>query len=104
MIFVAALKQFGLEAEQGAVGQEPERRRYAFLHSWPALGAFDRLAFPYRYSRLQLVVALAVVLATRMFHEYVLHVGQWFEGFTATEALEAICQFLTPALLMAIRV
>ena len=95
-IFVAALKQFHLEEEQGTRSREPERRRYAFPRSWPVLGTFDRFAFPYRYSRAQLLVALAVILAAKMFHEYTLHVGQWFEGFTATQALEAIWHFLTP--------
>lgn len=66
------------------------------LTSWPLLGPFLRFAIPYRYSRQQLAVALAVCLALKLFHEYTLHVGQWFEGFTTTEALEAIWEFLTP--------
>ena len=59
-------------------------------------GAFVLFAIPYRYSRSQLAVAGAVILAAKLFHEYTLHVGQWFESFTATEALEAIWRFLTP--------
>jgi hypothetical protein len=60
------------------------------------IGAFVRFAIPYRYSRPQLAVAGAVIFAAKLFHEYTLHVGKWFEGFTATEALEAIWRFLTP--------
>jgi hypothetical protein len=54
------------------------------------------LAIPYRYTRPQLAAALAVIIAAKLFHEYTLHVGQWFESFTPNEALEAIWRFLTP--------
>jgi len=64
-------------------------------HSWPLIGRFIRFTIPYCYSRAQLVVALSIIFAAKMFHEYMLHVGQWFEGFTATEALQAIWRFLT---------
>ncbi len=106
-IFIAALKTFGWE-EPGAGGEEPERpaldgsalgTRHSALstqRSWPLLGAFVRFAIPYRYSRTQLAVALSVCLAAKLFHEYTIHVGRWFEGFTATEALEAIWKVLTP--------
>ena len=66
------------------------------IGSWPVIGTFSRFVIPYCYSRAQLAVALSVIFAAKMFHEYMLHVGQWFEGFTATEALEAIWRFLTP--------
>ena len=66
------------------------------IGSWPVIGTFSRFVIPFCYSRAQLVVALAVIFAAKVFHEYMLHVGQWFEGFTATEALEAIWRFLTP--------
>ena len=109
-IFVAALKTFGWE-EVGAGSQEPEEptfgpsalaTRHAALgtqhavRSWPVVGPAVRFAIPYRYSRRQLAVAGVIILAAKLFHEYTLHVGQWFEGFTATEALEAIWRFLTP--------
>lgn len=94
-IFVAALKQFGWEATP----QEQDQRSTppaSGTRSWPLIGALVRLAIPYRYSRSQLAVGGAVILAAKLFHEYTLHVGQCFEGFTATEALEAIWRFLTP--------
>ncbi|HLC28989.1 MAG TPA: hypothetical protein VJL07_06040 [Dehalococcoidia bacterium] len=100
-IFVAALKTFHWEErgvwseEPGTWSQEPEAR-FQRAYSWPLIGPFVRFAIPYRYSRSQLVVAFAIVLSAKLFHEYMLHVGQWFEGFTATEALEAIWRFLTP--------
>src|SRR5207247_2964526 len=55
-------------------------------HSWPLIGRFIRFAIPFRYSRAQIFVALTLIFTAKMFHEYMLHVGQWFEGFTATEA------------------
>jgi len=94
-IFVAALKQFGWEGTSPAPGQRLEARTSG-IGSWPMAGAFVLFAIPYRYSRSQLAVAGAVILAAKLFHEYTLHVGQWFESFTATEALEAIWRFLTP--------
>ena len=94
-IFVAALKTFHWEAAPPAVTPQPEHRTNG-VRSWPLIGAFVRFAIPYRYSRAQLVVAFAIVLGAKLFHEYMLHVGQWFEGFTATEALEAMWRFFTP--------
>jgi hypothetical protein len=70
--------------------------RVYYFHHWPIIGPIARFAIPYRYSRAQLLVACAVILAAKLFHEYTLHVGQWFESFTATEALEAIWRFFTP--------
>jgi len=64
--------------------------------SWPVIGPITRFVIPFRYSSAQLLVALSVTIAAKMFHEYMLHVGQWFEGFTATEALDAVWRFLTP--------
>jgi hypothetical protein len=66
------------------------------LSSRPLIGPFLRFAIPYRYSLPQLAVAFALILAAKLFHEYTLHVGQWFEGFTPTEALQAIWGFLSP--------
>ena len=120
-IFIAALKTFGWEAP-GTGRQEPKSptlsssasnpteqpgsERPSDLRpltsdllpatSWPLLGPLARFAIPYRYTRAQLAVALAVILAAKLFHEYTLHVGQWFESFTPNEALEAIWRFLTP--------
>jgi hypothetical protein len=39
---------------------------------------------------------IPVLLAAKLFHEYMLHIGRWFDGFTAMEAVEAIWRFLTP--------
>jgi len=120
-IFIAALKTFGWE-EPGAGSQTPESATFAGsasnpvelpgaerpsdlrpptsdllpLTSWPILGPLARFAIPYRYTRAQLAVALTIILAAKLLHEYTLHVGQWFESFTPNEALEAIYRVLTP--------
>jgi hypothetical protein len=118
-IFVAALKTFGweealqLQTTSGdsvsQIVESHESEKVSDLRpltsdllpltsyrNWPLIGPFVRFAIPYRYSAPQLAVAAAVILAAKLFHEYTLHVGQWFEGFTTTEALEAIWRFLTP--------
>jgi hypothetical protein len=66
------------------------------IRSWPVVGPAVRFAIPFRYSAPQLAVAAVIIFTAKLFHEYTLHVGQWFEGFTATEALEAIWRFFTP--------
>ena len=78
----------GEEAEAASAG-EPAR-------SWPIVGPIARFAIPYRYTGAQLVVALSVVLVAKVFHEYTLHVGQWFESFTPNEAIEAVWRSVTP--------
>jgi hypothetical protein len=78
-------------------GDAPAALRTYPFHSWLLIGPIARFAIPYRYTRAQLAVALAVILAAKLFHEYTLHVGQWFESFTPNEALEAIWRFLTPS-------
>jgi len=120
-IFVAALKTFGWEESaqrQAPIGSSSKRverppsgntsdlrlpasdfqpgTSYLVPRSWPLLGPFLRFAIPYRYSRSQLAVALLICLGAKLFHEYTLHVGRWFEGYTATEALEAMWRLLTP--------
>jgi hypothetical protein len=118
-IFVAALKTFGWEEEPEIRSKEPvgsthgipepatvtpvsAPTRHSALsaqhsaRSLPLIGPFMRFAIPFRYSAPQLAVTAAIILAAKLFHEYILHLGQWFEGFTATEALEAIWQFFTP--------
>ena len=49
----------------------------------------------FRYSRVQLALIGTILLAGKLFHEYALHYGQWFESFTAFEAVEAIWEFVT---------
>ena len=121
-IFIAAIKTFGWEEEPGARSEEPQpgvargspsipveqprSETPADLRpptsdllppsSWPLLGPIARFIIPYHYTRAQLAVTLTIVLAAKLFHEYTLHVGQWFESFTPNEALEAIYRFLTP--------
>jgi hypothetical protein len=57
---------------------------------------FFRIEF--RYSRAQLALIGSVLLAGKLFQEYALHHGQWFESFTAFEAVEAIWEFVTAPL------
>jgi hypothetical protein len=78
-IFVAGLKWFHRE---GIPGEAP--------------AAWERGLFPFRYTTPQLMIALPVITAAKLAHEYMLHVGQWFEGFTAVEAVEWIWRVITP--------
>jgi hypothetical protein len=61
-----------------------------------ALSTLHAFLIPYRNTLPQLAAAFAVILAAKLFHEYTLHVGQWFESFTPSDALAAIWEFLTP--------
>jgi hypothetical protein len=78
-VFVAGLKQFGLEASPG---REGEPRLWGLL--------------PFRYSAGQLAAVLAVLTGAKLAQEYVLHVGQWFENFTAVEAVDWMWETVTP--------
>jgi hypothetical protein len=49
----------------------------------------------FRYTPRNVAIALVPLAALKLFHEYVLHVGKWLDGFTAVEAVEAIWEFLT---------
>jgi hypothetical protein len=46
-------------------------------------------------SRPLVLGAGAALLAAKLLQEYALHVGQWFEDFTAVEAVEAVWDWLT---------
>ena len=83
-IFVAGLKWFGWEAEPDRAGALAFDER-----GWAGL-------VPYRYTATQLAMVLPVLLAAKLGQEYALHVGKWFDGFTAVEAVEAVWRFLTP--------
>ena len=41
-------------------------------------------------------VALAGLVAVKVFQEYAIHYRRWLDGFTATEAVESIWRFLVP--------
>lgn len=79
-IFVAGVKWFGREAPEAL---DPEV-------------VPERGLFPFRYSTQQLMIVLPVLTAAKLAHEYMLHVGQWFEDFTAVEAVEWIWRVVTP--------
>lgn len=78
-VFVSGAKFFHLDA---ATAVSPRRR-------WRGL-------VPFRYSGGQLAAVIPVLLAAKLAQEYALHVGRWFDSFTAVEAVEAIWRFLTP--------
>lgn len=44
----------------------------------------------FAFTRRNTAFALAGLTALKLLHEYALHGGQWLDGFTAVEALEAI--------------
>ena len=78
-VFVAGIKQFGLEGPTpSAASRVPG----------------SRLLVPFRYSWGQVMSISALLLAAKLLQEYAIHVGRWFDGFTAVEAMEAIWEFL----------
>lgn len=78
-VFVAGIKFFGLESRQN-----DERE--------PWFGGL----LPFRYSAPQLAVALVGVAALKLPIEYVLHTREWFDDFSAFEAVEWIWKTVTP--------
>jgi hypothetical protein len=46
-------------------------------------------------SRALVVGAGVALFGAKLLQEYALHVGQWFEGFTAVEAVEAVWEWFT---------
>ena len=51
---------------------------------------------PFRYEARQLAVVLPLLLAAKLGQEYALHVGRWFDSFTAVEAMEWVWRVFTP--------
>ena len=49
----------------------------------------------FAFTRRATTAALLSLLALKLLHEYSLHVGRWFDGFTAMEAVEAIFGWVT---------
>jgi hypothetical protein len=43
-----------------------------------------------------LLAVLGALVALKLFQEYAIHEARWLDGFTATEAVEAMWRFLTP--------
>lgn len=71
-VFIAARRQFGLE----------QRLPLSVRRD----GGLNR----------PLILLLAALVALKMFQEYAIHQAKWLDGFTATEAVEAIWRFLWP--------
>jgi hypothetical protein len=51
---------------------------------------------PFRYSAGQLAAVIPALLALKVLQEFALHVGKWFDSFTAIEAVEWIWRLMTP--------
>ncbi len=49
----------------------------------------------FAYSPRQLAVVGGALLAAKEFQEYALHYARWLDGFTSTEAVEAVWDFVT---------
>jgi hypothetical protein len=81
-VFVAGAKFFTLDAKSREGLREPRHRVWGLV--------------PLEYRRAQLAVVMPVLLAGKLLQEFALHVGRWFDSFTATEAVEWIWRFLTP--------
>jgi hypothetical protein len=43
-----------------------------------------------------LIALVGGLVALKLFQEYAIHQAKWLDGFTATEAVEAVWRFLTP--------
>lgn len=54
---------------------------------------FFKVAFS--FTARNVALALVPLLAVKLFQEYALHFGQWLDGFTADEAVDAIWDWLT---------
>jgi hypothetical protein len=52
----------------------------------------------YVYTRRRLALWGGLLLALKLFQEYVIHWGRWLDGFTAIEAVQAIWRFVTAPL------
>jgi hypothetical protein len=48
----------------------------------------------FAFTRRGTTVALGALTTLKLAHEYALHVGRWFDGFTAVEAVQAITDWL----------
>jgi len=78
-VFVTGIQYFGLEAK------EDDPREPWF---WGLM--------PFSYSTLQVTVAMVVIAAFKLPIEYVLHTKEWFDEFSAFEAVEWIWDTVMP--------
>jgi hypothetical protein len=76
-IFVAGVKFFRLDSQWRG---EPAARGFV----------------PFRYEAGQLATVIPALLALKLLQEFALHVGKWFDSFTAVEAVEWVWRLLTP--------
>lgn len=76
-VFVAGLKFFRLDTQW-----QKDRAAWGLV--------------PFHYERAQLAAVIPVLLAFKLLQEFALHVGKWFDGFTAVEAVEWLWRFFTP--------
>lgn len=49
----------------------------------------------FTYSTKNVALALAPLLAVKLFQEYVLHYGQWLDDFTTQEAIDAVWEWIS---------
>ena len=71
-LFIAARRHFGLEGRLPLTLRVDEGWNRAFL------------------------AILGGLIAVKLLQEYAIHEAKWLDGFTATEAVEAVWRFLTP--------
>ena len=62
------------------------------------IAGMNQFHLDFRRSPVLVSTAAALLLGVKMLQEYALHVGRWFDGFTAVEAVEAIWDLLTSPL------
>jgi len=62
------------------------------------IAGMKEFSLDFRRDRFLVSTAAVLLLGIKMFQEYALHVGRWFDGFTAVEAVEAIWRFFTDPL------
>ncbi len=87
---VVGLLAFGLTGNRNLLLFFPNLFELWFLFA----AALNRWKPDFQYSRGQVAVWGAGLLAVKVFQEYALHWGRWLDGVTAVEAVEAIWNWL----------
>lgn len=63
-----------------------------------SVAAIEHFGIRFRYSRKEVALALAGLLAVKEFQEYALHYARWLDSFTSIDAVKAIWGWLTSPL------
>jgi hypothetical protein len=89
---IAGLAAFEVTGERGILLAFPNVFEVWFLF----VTGLQFFRVPFQYTARNVALVAVPLIGIKLLHEYSLHVGQWFEGFTPSEALEAFWEFVTP--------